>query len=51
VISAESMVSARQHFLTGEPNGMSPSQPMCLKEIEKENAQLKKMYADLSLVY
>ena len=31
--------------------GMSSSQLKRLKELEKENAQLKKMYADVSLVH
>jgi putative transposase len=31
--------------------GMSPSQLKRLKELEIENARLKKMYADLSLVH
>jgi putative transposase len=31
--------------------GMSSSQSKKLKEQEKENAQLKKMYADVSLVH
>jgi putative transposase len=30
---------------------MSSSQLKRLKELEKENAQLKKMYADVSLVH
>ena len=31
--------------------GMSSSQLKRLKELEKENSQLKKMYADMSLVH
>jgi len=31
--------------------GMTPSQLRRLKELEVENARLKKMYADLSLVH
>jgi putative transposase len=35
----------------GKYGGMSPSQLRRLKELEIENARLKKMYADLSLVH
>jgi putative transposase len=35
----------------GKYGGMSPSQLRKLKELEIENARLKKMYADLSLVH
>lgn len=31
--------------------GMAPSQLKRLKELEEENARLKRMYADLSLVH
>jgi len=31
--------------------GMAPSQLKKLKELEEENARLKRMYADLSLVH
>ena len=35
----------------GKYGGMSPSQLRRLKELEIENARLKRMYADLSLVH
>ena len=35
----------------GKYGGMSPSQLRKLKELEIENARLKMMYADLSLVH
>jgi len=35
----------------GKYGGMTPSQLRRLKELETENARLKKMYADLSLVH
>jgi putative transposase len=35
----------------GKYGGMSPNQLRRLKELEIENARLKKMYADLSLVH
>ena len=35
----------------GKYGGMIPSQLRRLKELEIENARLKKMYADLSLVH
>ena len=35
----------------GKYGGMNPSQLRRLKELEIENARLKKMYADLSLVH
>jgi putative transposase len=35
----------------GKYGGMTPSQLRRLKELEIENARLKKMYADLSLVH
>jgi putative transposase len=35
----------------GKYGGMSPSQLRRLKELEVENARLKKMYADLSLLH
>lgn len=35
----------------GKYGGMSPSQLRKLKELEIENARLKRMYADLSLLH
>ena len=35
----------------GKYGGMTPSQLRRLKELEIENARLKRMYADLSLVH
>jgi putative transposase len=35
----------------GKYGGMSPSQLRRLKELEIENARLKRMYADLSLIH
>ena len=35
----------------GKYGGMTPSQLRRLKELEIENARLKKMYADLSIVH
>jgi putative transposase len=47
------MVSVMPHFTTGKPNTEVWHLPQLkrLRELEEENARLKRMYADLSLVH
>ena len=50
-ISAESMESVKRHFYKWRQRygGMTASELKRVKELEEENAKLKRMYAELAL--